>query len=332
MSAPRLRVAVVGAGEWGRQHTRVFSSRPDTELVAVVGRTPARTRRRAAELGVPAYTDLERMLTETSPDLVTVCLPNEGHFAPTLALLGAGVPLLVEKPLVFDLDEADQLLAQAERTCPFFAIHLNHRYAEPVQRARVAIEAGELGRLMHATWRFGGEANQGTSAHANLVETQCHGFDMLEHLMGPIIAVSAHMSDVSYGDYSTLAIALTFASGAVGTMLGTYDSSYAYPDSQLVEIGGTTGRLAIHDTVRRLEISHAGDAERRVWEAGYFDDEARSFHTTMDRYVEDMLAALRAGASPPVPAQAGRRALELAHACIRSFESGLRVDVPPSRS
>ena len=42
------------------------------------------------------------MIDAERPDLVTVCLPNEGHFEPTLHLLRRGVPLLVEKPLVFD--------------------------------------------------------------------------------------------------------------------------------------------------------------------------------------------------------------------------------------
>jgi predicted dehydrogenase len=323
----RTRVAVVGAGGWGRQHARVFSTRADAELVAIAGRTPERTDARAAEYGVPGYTDLARMLEEAQPDLVTVCLPNEGHFEATLELVRDGVPLLVEKPLVFDLGEADALLEAAAASGSFFAINFNHRYAEPVVRAKAAIDAGELGTPVFATWRFGGEANHGTSRHANLIETQCHGFDMLEHLLGPIAEVSAHMTDMTFGDWSTIAIALTFESGAVGTMLGSYDSSYAYPDSQLVEVNGTAGRLAIHDTVRELEISRAGDAERRVWTAGYFDDEARGFHRTFDRHVDALLAALREGAAPPVPATAGRRALQLAHAAIRSFDEGRRIAV-----
>ena len=81
--------------------------------------------------------------------------------------------------------------------------------------------------------------------------------------------------------------------------------------------------------MRRLEISRANDPERRVWEAGYFDDEARSFHGTFDRHVDAVLAALRTGEQPPVHARAGRRALELAHAAIASFETGRRVDVDP---
>jgi predicted dehydrogenase len=324
-----LRVAVVGAGSWGDQHARIFSSRPDTRLVAVAGRTPDRTHARAAAYGTSGFTDLQQMLAETHPDLVTVCLPNEGHFEVTSELITAGVPLLVEKPLVFDLAEADALITAAEQRNLFFAINFNHRYAEPVLRAKSLIDDGQLGDLSFLTWRFGGEANHGVSPHANLIETQCHGFDLLEHLGGPIASVMAQMTDKTYGAYSTVAIALEFASRAVGTLLGSYDSSYAYPDTQLVEVNGSRGRLAIHDTVRQLEYSVAGDENRHVWEAGYFNDEARSFHLTFDRHVTALLAALAAGQPPPVPARAGGRALQLAHACIQSFTSGRRIDVPP---
>ena len=327
--AERIRVAIVGTGGWGEQHARIFSRRPDTELVAVVGRDPGRAKTRADAYGTTAYTDIAAMLAEARPDLVTVCLPNEGHFGPTLQLLEAGAALLVEKPLVFDLAEADALLAEAEKRGLFFAINFNHRYAEPVARAKSAIDAGVIGRPVFATWRFGGEANHGTSKHANLIETQCHGFDMLEHLVGSISSVAAQMTDATYGDWSTIALALEFENRAVGTMLGSYDSSYAYPDSQLVEINGTEGRIVIRDTVRELSIQKAGDETASVWRAGYFNDEARDFHGTFDRHVDAVLAALRAGAEPPVHARAGRRALELAHAAIESHETGARVPVSP---
>lgn len=325
-----LRVAVVGAGGWGEQHARVFSRRPDTHLCAVVARTPQRAGERAAAYGANPYTDIDAMLDAEQPDLVTVCLPNEGHFAPTLHLVRRGVPLLVEKPLVFDLAEADTLLAEAEERGLFFAINFNHRYAEPVLRTKRAIEAGDLGELVFATWRFGGEPNFGGSPHGNLIETQCHGLDMLEHLCGPIASVMAELTDKTRpGWYTTLAVAMTFADGAVGTLLGSYDSSYAYPDTHRLEINGTLGRAVVEDTVRRLTLSRAGDEVSSVWQAGYFNDEARGFHLTFDRHVDAVVAALRAGAEPPVHARAGRRALELAHAIIRSAGAGTRVSTVP---
>jgi myo-inositol 2-dehydrogenase/D-chiro-inositol 1-dehydrogenase len=322
------RVAVVGTGEWwGREHARLFSRRLDTELCAIVGRSPAKTEARAAEFGTHGYTDLDEMLARERPNLVSVCLPNEGHFEPTLHLIRAGVALLVEKPLVFDLGEADTLLAEAAERDLFFAINFNHRYARPVQLTRAAVDAGELGEVVFATWRFGGEPNDGASPHRNLIETQCHGFDMLEHLCGPIASVVAQMTDKTGRDYSTMAVALRFVNGAVGSLVGSYDSSYAYPLTHLVEVNGTRGRAVIEDTMRRWRMSTAGEETSRVWEAGYFNDADRSFHRTFDRHVDEVLTALVNEGEPPIHARAGRRALALAMATIESFESGRRVDL-----
>jgi myo-inositol 2-dehydrogenase/D-chiro-inositol 1-dehydrogenase len=325
-----LRVAVVGTGSWwGRQHARVFSDRTDTELVAVVGRTEASTRARADAVGARPYTDIDSMLAAEHPDLVSVCLPNGSHFDVTLRLLQAGVPLLVEKPLVFDLDEADALLREATHRGSFVAIDFNHRYARPVQLAKAAVENGRIGDLVFATWRFGGE---GDSPHSdgNLIETQCHGFDMLEHLVGPIASVAAQFTELPGRGHSSVAIALCFENGAVGSLVGSYDTSYAYPDSHRVEINGTQGRVIISDTVRRFEIQAAGSEVAEVWQAGYFNDLDRAFHRTLDRHVDDVLRALRAGEAPPIPAAAGRRALALARASIRSFATGTRIDTRTS--
>lgn len=324
----RLKVAVVGTGGWGEQHARIFSRRRDTDLVAIVGRTPEKAQARAEAYGTTAYTDIDRMLDAEQPDLVSVCLPNEGHYIPTLHLIERGVPLLVEKPFVFDLDEADRLLEAAAQRDLFLAINFNHRYAEPVQRARAAIEAGELGEIVFATWRFGGEPNFGASPHANLIETQCHGLDMLEHLCGPITSVMAQMTNKTNKDaYTTLAVALEFGNRAVGSLVGSYDSSYAYPGTQYIEINGTAGRAVIEDTVQRLTLSRVGDETHRVWQPGYFNDEARTFAYTFDRHVDAILAAFRAGEQPPIHARSGRRALALAMAIVESFEKGLRVHI-----
>ena len=332
MEQRRTRVAVVGTGAWwGREHARVFSSRRDAELCAVVGRSAERTRARAGEFGVNGYTDLEEMLGRERPDLVSLCVSNEGHFQPTLAVIRAGFPLFVEKPLVFELGEADVLLAEAEARSLFFGINFNHRYARPVELAAEAVRAGALGELVFASWRFGGEPGTSAHPHANLIETQCHGLDMLEHLCGPVDSVTAQMSDKTGRGWSTLAVALHFAGGAVGSLVGSYDSSYAYPETHRVELNGTAGRVLIEDTVRRYSFTRAGSETSEVWQAGYFNDTEREFHRTFDRHVDAMLAAFRNGEDPPVHARAGRRALAVAQAIIRSFETGTRVEVPPER-
>jgi myo-inositol 2-dehydrogenase/D-chiro-inositol 1-dehydrogenase len=323
----RVRVAVVGTGEWwGREHARLFSEREDTELVAIVGRTPEKTEKRAEEYRTTSYLDLDRMLEEQDPDLVSLCLPNEDHFVTTMKTIEAGYPLLVEKPLVFDLGEADELLEAAAERSLFFAINFNHRYAVPVRRAHEAIQRGDLGDLVFATWRFGGEAGTSAHEHANLIETQCHGFDMLEHLCGPIDSVMAQMVDDLTGHgYSTMVVAVTFANGAVGSLVGSYDTSYAYPNTHYVEVNGTDGRVLVEDTVKRFVFNTVGDEDSRVWEAGYFNDADRDFHDMFNSHLDHLLEAFRRGDDPPIHAREGRRALQLARACIDSYENGKRI-------
>lgn len=326
MSQARIKIALVGAGGWGRQHARIFAERPDVEFCAIAGRTLEKTQARAEQYGVRAYVDVGEMLDKERPDLVSLCLPNQGHFDATLQVIQAGYPLLVEKPLVFDLVEADTLLAEAAKRNLFFAINFNHRYARPIQMAKEAIATGRLGEISFASWRFGGEGRS-THPHANLIETQCHAFDQLEFLCGPIDSVMAQMTDKSGQGYRTLVLALHFANGAVGSLLGSYDSSYAYADTHRLEINGSQGRILVDDTVRRYSFQAAGSETAEVWQAGYFNDRDREFHRTFDRYVDALLAAFRRSEPPPIHAEAGRRALALAYAAIQSFETGQRVAV-----
>jgi myo-inositol 2-dehydrogenase / D-chiro-inositol 1-dehydrogenase len=322
-----MKIALVGTGGWGREHARILSQRPDVEFAAICGRAPDKTSARAAEYGVRGYTDIRGMLEAERPDMVWLCLGNQEHFAPTLEVIRAGYALFVEKPFVFDLREADTLLAEAAQRSLFFAINFNHHYAQPVALAHRDLTRGRLGDPTFATWRFGGS---GGLSHPfnNLIETQCHGFDMLELLCGPIVSVMAQMTDrTSAGSFRTMAIALEFASGAVGSLVGSYDTAYAYPDTHVLEVSGTRGRLLIEDTVRRYTFSPHDSETAEVWQAGYFNDVDRSFYTTFDKHVDAVLTAFKTGEPPPVHAQAGRRALELALASIESFRSGRRAEV-----
>ena len=328
MSADRIKIALIGAGGWGLQHARIFASRPDVDFCAVVGRTEAKTRQRAEQFGTRYYLDIREMLDQEQPNLISLSLPNQGHFEPTLEVIRAGFPLLVEKPLTFDLQEADTLLNEADKRGLFFAINFNHRYARPIQMAQQALHDGRLGDVVFATWRFGGDGKS-DHPHANLIETQCHAFDQLEFLCGPIASVMAQMTDMTGGGYRTLVLALRFANGAVGSLVGTYDSSYAYPDTHLLEINGTQGRVVIEDTVRRYAFQQAGNETAEVWQAGYFNDRDREFHRTFDKYMDALLTAFKQGQPPPIHAQAGRRALALANAAIQSFETGQRIAVSP---
>jgi predicted dehydrogenase len=122
-------------------------------------------------------------------------------------------------------------------------------------------------------------------------------------------------------------LALRFCSGAVGTLMGSYDSSYSYPNTHLLEVNGTRGRVLIEDTVRRFTFNEAGNETAEVWQAGYFNDRDRGFYCTFDQHMDAVIHAFRRGEAPPIHARAGRRALAIALAAIESFRTGRVVTV-----
>jgi predicted dehydrogenase len=113
-----LRVAVVGAGAFGRNHLRVYrelqDAGHDVQLVAVVDQDHAIAAEAAAKFGVPGFDSIEACLSAVgSLDAASICVPTVHHAAAAEPLLAAGVDLLVEKPLAASLADADRILELA---------------------------------------------------------------------------------------------------------------------------------------------------------------------------------------------------------------------------
>jgi len=115
-----LRVAVVGAGAFGRNHLRVYRelerSGEAVQLVAVVDRDPAVAAEAAAKFGIPGFATIEACLaTVKTLDAASICVPTVHHASTAAPLLAAGLDLLIEKPLAASLTDADQILELARR-------------------------------------------------------------------------------------------------------------------------------------------------------------------------------------------------------------------------
>ncbi len=147
MSASQpLRVVVVGAGVFGRNHLRVYrelqQAGRDVQLVGVVDRDPATLADASAKFGVPGFDSIEACLASAGRvDAASVCVPTVHHATAAGPLLAAGVDLLIEKPLAANLADADQIL------------ELSRKYGRIVQ-------AGHLERFNPAVTAVRGHLNR----------------------------------------------------------------------------------------------------------------------------------------------------------------------------
>ena len=115
-----LRVAVAGYGAFGRNHLRVYreleTAGQGIALVAAVEPDPTRAAEAADKFSIPVFATVDELLSaDLGLHAATVAVPTVHHHAVAAALLDAGLDLLVEKPLVATLAEADDLIARAAK-------------------------------------------------------------------------------------------------------------------------------------------------------------------------------------------------------------------------
>ena len=130
----KIRVAVVGVGEFGRNHARVYREIEGAELIGVYDKDAQRTAEVAAEFQTQALRGLEELRGRA--DAVTVAVPTVGHAAVGCRLMEMGLDVLVEKPMATNLAEADALLEAANR----FARILQVGHLERFNPAVLAVE------------------------------------------------------------------------------------------------------------------------------------------------------------------------------------------------
>jgi len=144
----RLKIGVIGAGAWGRNHVRTVAGLAEGELAAVCD-TDQKVRERLSRQypGALVTGDVPALLGAV--DAVIVASPATTHAAVAQQVLEAGKPVLVEKPFALNVRDAEAVAKQgAQRGIPVLAGHLLV-YHPAVQRLRELVQTGELGKVFY---------------------------------------------------------------------------------------------------------------------------------------------------------------------------------------
>ena len=110
----KLKVLVAGCGNMGSSHARAYHQLTDFEIVGLVSRGPESREKLSKELGgLPTFSDFDKALTETKPDVVSINTYPETHAEYAKKSLAAGAHLFVEKPLANTVEEAQEIVDMA---------------------------------------------------------------------------------------------------------------------------------------------------------------------------------------------------------------------------
>jgi myo-inositol 2-dehydrogenase/D-chiro-inositol 1-dehydrogenase len=222
------RVGMIGAGGVAQRHAKVLSGLPGVQVVGVTDVVPAAAKSLADEHGARVCPDVEALL-DSGLDAAYVCVPPFAHGDAERAVIAAGLPLFVEKPISINWDTAVEIAALTSERNLLTAVGHHWRYLGVVEQAKALLGDRPV-RLVTGSWldkvppvawwphrdRSGGP----------VVEQAAHVLDLARHLAGEITEVTAvgngtpppvEGADVDGATAATL----RFASGAVGTLAAT---------------------------------------------------------------------------------------------------------------
>ena len=230
-AARNLRVAMIGAGGFAPRHLDVLAAESGVHVVGHVARTRASADAQAARYGGRAYDDVPGLLAAEHVDAAWISVPPGVHGAIEHALITAGVPFLVEKPLSADADTAERIASAVAARGLVTAVGYHWRALDGVAVVRERLAAGPPVRLLTAAWHGSTPApawwRREAESGGQMVEQATHLIDLALHLLGDAEVLHAAESRAPRDAYPDADVAeassatLRFASGALGIVSAT---------------------------------------------------------------------------------------------------------------
>ena len=343
------RVAVLGCRSRGTAAARAYQAHPRTEVVALCDLLPEQLDTLGDELGVSArYTDLDAMIEESSPDIVTVSTGTEFHFDLSMRVLDHGVNMEVEKPLCTDLRQADAIMDKAAEKGVRVAVHHQHRVGPALTAMSRAVAQGRIGSLRHisATGKgyYGGYGlmNIGTHLLTYLMKFSGRCRSVFATALTDGRPVTPHDVVASPGGMGTIAgehitATLSFDGNVTASLL---HHRYPVVDGAAygLELYGTEGRLIWREHAVWLlpQPHYVPGGGRGLWqplEPEYPDhyDPADGVEVNDYSFVDEYVRALDEGREHECSGDEGRHVIEIIMGTFESAAYGRSVDLPQKR-
>jgi phthalate 4,5-cis-dihydrodiol dehydrogenase len=250
----KIRIGIVGMGAAGWAFLPPIRGNPAFQLAAIAEPAAEMRQAVAAEANVPGYPDLPSMLSQAELDAVYIATPTELHPEHVAQVCAAKKHVLTEKPMAIRVEEAQAMIAAAERAGVVLQVGHSHSYDLPIARMRAIVASGALGRVrMIHTWNFTDwMARPRRSAELDIGQgggvtyrQGAHQVDILR-LIGGGLVKSVRATTFDWDDsrrsIGAHTIYLNFSDGAAATAV--YNGYGHFPGAELVGGIGEWGEPA----------------------------------------------------------------------------------------
>jgi myo-inositol 2-dehydrogenase/D-chiro-inositol 1-dehydrogenase len=326
--APRLGVALLGAGRLGAAHARTLASLPEVHLAVVADPAPA-ARELGARFGARALADPGEAILDREVEAVVIVTPTDTHAALIEAAARARKAIFCEKPIALDVPSTERALAVVAECGVPLQIGFQRRYDAGFAEAHRRIAAGELGRvhLLRSVSHdpYPPPPHYIPTCGGQFVDMTIHDIDIARFLTGSEVAgVSATgvalgaqaAAFQAVGDWDTTVLTLRFAAGGLGSIVNSRQAGYGYDihTDVLGDHGGLKVGYERHTPITRYD--RAGAHHDYV---PYFPERfAQAYAAELQAFVE----AVRGGKAVTPTGHDGLMALRIALAATASAREG----------
>ncbi len=342
-----VRVGVIGCGYWGPNLIRNFARTEQAKVIALCDAQLERASKAAAWSGARLVTDdAMELIGRPDVDLVVVATPSATHYPLAKAAIEARKHVLIMKPMTTRVDQAEELVALAEKHGVLLAVDHTFVYTGAVRKMRELVTSGELGEIYYMD---SVRINLGLfQSDVNVIwDLAPHDVSIIDHVMGGLMPTEVSAIGAAHAGSRHENIAyLTLRYGP--DVLAHVHVNWLAPAKIRRTIIGGSRQMVVYDDVQPSEKLLIYD--RGVTIAPWEDPEAIysqlvSYRTgdmhaprlddreALSVEAEELIACIRQGGSPAADGASGLRTVRILEAAERSVRHGGRpvtLDGPPS--
>jgi predicted dehydrogenase len=307
VSVKPIHVAVIGVGEFGRNHVRVWRKIEGAELVGILDTNPERARQVAAEFGTRVIGDADALWGE-GVDAVSLAVPTTDHARIGCQLLDRGIDVLVEKPMATSLDEADRLIASATRADRILQVGHVERFNPAVAAAQTIVSQP----MFFEVHRLGVFAPRSLDIDV-IYDVMIHDLDILLSLVNARVADLRAVGIPVISDKVDIAHArIEFSTGTVANLTASRVSTERVRKMRFFQEHEYVSLDFARQDVLRVRVQ-PGPSQLEINQPKiYFETVPTTPDEPLRAELAAFLQAVRTRRTPVVDGMAGRRALELA--------------------
>ena len=336
----KVGFGVIGTGQWGEMHARIYASTEGITLAGVADQVEQRAESVARAYGTMHYTDYRALLADDLIKAVSIATPDFAHADIAVAAAEAGKHVLVEKPLAMTVEDCRRIMEAAERSGVKLMVDFHNRWSPPFYRAWEAIRRGQIGEPQHVYYRLSDRIYVPTemlswaakSTVAWFIGT--HSIDTVRWLLDDevrrVYAVSRSrvLKEMGVDTPDFYQATLEFKSGATAVV----ENSWILPNTTpniidlKCEIVGSKGALYVdgshHRTLEKYTETEASYPDVLVMPAVY--GEQKGFAAESIRYFIDCVLHDR---EPRVTGRDGLEVTKVIQAIEESVRTGSAVEL-----